>query len=250
MSETRIEWTDQTWSPLHNENMLMLPLKWRKQRKILVGDLFGELVTDEQIDRVFAVICGAKRHTFQVLTKRADRMLKYLASFRTDGEGWVTRNGVDAVRHAKVSFGVDQWPLPNVWLGVSVENQDTADARIPLLLKTPASKRFVSYEPALEAINWTWFDWHPSLSGPIWRADWIIVGGESGPGARPFNIAWARNTIEQCKEAGVACFVNQLGAKPYYGGAIREKTSLIFKDRKGSVMSEWPEELRIREFPR
>jgi hypothetical protein len=175
----------------------------------------------------------------------------------------------------------DDWrmPLPNVWLGVSVEDQATADERIPLLLSTPAAVRFVSYEPALGPVDFTrWL--HDSncvafnekeLAGTAEsacicsepredRIDWIIVGGESGPGARPFDLAWARKTIDDCAAARVACFVKQLGAQPVQcrptppirpgmpEGALEFSVELC--DRKGGDMSEWPEGLRCRQFPR
>ena len=139
------------------------------------------------------------------------------------------------------------WPLPNVWLGVSVENQATADERIPLLLQTPAKKRFISYEPALSAVDFA------RLFATL-GIDQLIIGGESGPGSRPFDIQWARDTIAQCKAAGVACFVKQLGARPYamvqpdgYEKPYRTEPELA--DRKGGDMAEWPEDLRVREFP-
>lgn len=170
-----------------------------------------------------------------------------------------------------------KWPLPNVWLGVSVEHQKAADERIPLLIETPAAVRFVSYEPALGPVDFS--PWLPILSvGGVEMETWldqIIVGGESGPGARPFNIDWARNTIAQCREANVACFVKQLGASPY--GFFSDSTSRVWpyspelgetidqrdsqhdsyrtriftrlKDRKGGNWNEWPDDLRVRQFP-
>jgi hypothetical protein len=196
--------------------------------------------------------------------------------------------------------------LPNVWLGVSVEDQKTADERIPLLLQTPAAVRWISAEPLLGPINFA--EWMPheyetedGLSyaqamnrtsvevGPCehcgvktnalhWTGvakshiDWIVVGGESGPHARPFNIQWARDIIAQCKAAGVACFVKQLGSVPYgmddldgWGDSVRFESVVVggpnlgaidtdeyffyLKDRKGSDPSEWPEDLRVREYP-
>ena len=150
-------------------------------------------------------------------------------------------------------------------LGVSVEDQATAEKRIPWLLDSPAAVRFVSYEPALGPVDFTNLDvmqhwdlpYHkhaPTIrldalrghwKGPddiITGLDWVIVGGESGPGARPFGIAWARSVVEQCREAGVACFVKQLGAHPYPSATLR--------DPKGGDPSEWPEDLRVREWPR
>lgn len=172
--------------------------------------------------------------------------------------------------------------LPNVWLGVSVEDQATADARIPLLLEVPAAVRFVSYEPALGPVRFDriateelgrldalrgfhFVDGHNEpISTP--RLNWLIVGGESGPKARPFDIAWARSVVAQCKAAGVACFVKQLGARPIpltpmrlpsfdavtgrrHRGWIEDGHHAI-SDPAGADPAEWPEDLRVREFPR
>ena len=160
-----------------------------------------------------------------------------------------------------------RWPLPNVGLGVSVEDQATADARIPALLDCPAAWRFVSYEPALGPVEWA-HRWMPlpaylsvSAAGP--RLDWIIIGGESGPGARPFDLAWARDTIAQCKAASVPCFVKQLGARPVeYRMVDQSPASLVahgeyeadprlrLRHPKGADMTEWPADLRVREMPK
>jgi protein gp37 len=133
--------------------------------------------------------------------------------------------------------------LPNVWLGVSVENQQYADERIPLLLQTPAALRFISAEPLLGPL-----DLQPAVRyAPI---DWVIVGGESGPGARPFDLAWARSIVQQCQAAGVACFVKQVGAKPVFEGTpVGVFEGYDYEDPKGGDPSEWPEDLRVREFP-
>ncbi|MBM3460758.1 MAG: phage Gp37/Gp68 family protein [Armatimonadetes bacterium] len=172
--------------------------------------------------------------------------------------------------------------LPNVWLGATIVNQEEADRDIPKLLSTPARVRFVSYEPALEPVDWTQITERIAASSTVtfdalhekdkldrgtWRPrlDWIIVGGESGPNARPFNIAWARYTIAQCRAAGVACFVKQLGAHVITNG-IQDagdwwprQTGLLdtgkgyfrkhLVDRAGADPAEWPENFRIQEFP-
>lgn len=131
---------------------------------------------------------------------------------------------------------------PNVWFGVSVENQEYADRRIPVLRGIPAVVRWISYEPALGPV-----DFHLLHRFHIKhdRIDWIIVGGESGPHARPLDLEWARSTIRQCRDTGVACFVKQLGHKPF--GSI----SAVQMDlaTKGGDPEEWPEDIRIREFP-
>lgn len=151
------------------------------------------------------------------------------------------------------------WPtvLRNVWLGVSVENQRWADQRIPLLLRTPAAVRFLSCEPLLgsidlcklAALNGNWIDCLrgdvvSATYGDVYAAapgsiDWVIVGGESGPGARPMELDWARSLIEQCHAASVPVFVKQLGA--HWGTG---------DDRKAGNPERWPEHLRVREFPR
>lgn len=257
---TAIQWTDATWNPVRGcvkvspgckncyaetfaerfrgvqghpyeqgfdlrlvPEKLAEPLTWKRPRRVFVNsmsDLFQDGVPDEYIDRVFAVMERCPQHIFQILTKRAERMCDYCS----------TRHGIESVS-----------PLENVWLGVSVENQERAEERIPALLQTPAAIRFVSYEPALGPID---------FSGWLGGLDWIIVGGESGPGARRFDVEWARSAVQQCKEADVPVFVKQLGAEPVDGGELVAFRGLFLKDRKGGDMSEWPEDLRIREFPR
>ncbi len=229
------------------EKHLADPLHWRAPKRIFVNsmsDLFHESLPDEAIDRVFAVMALCPQHTFQVLTKRPERMRKYLNTLQR-----IAIPGGHSI--------AEQTPLPNVWLGVSVEDQKTADERIPLLLQTPAAVRFVSYEPALGPVDFIRYllpHWTPQFGAdqPPWL-NLVIVGGESGPGARPFDIDWARNTIAQCKAAGVACFVKQLGADPYeivsHADYDFEPKDVILKDRKGGDMSEWPHDIRVREMP-
>lgn len=286
------------------EKALTIPLKWRQPKRIFVNsmsDLFHEALTDEQIDSVFAVMALCPQHTFQVLTKRSERMLAYLNALEWkpricgSGSNYVHRPGWKAKdpRDFDRVHLVEHWPLPNVWLGVSVEDQATADARIPLLLQTRAAKRFVSYEPALGPVDFTLIrdtqasvidalrgEWasrqsadFPSLSGHgEAKLDWIIIGGESGPSARPFDVAWARNTIEQCREAGVACFVKQMGARVIDKDFPHDERNLpgdrpggwkcqgdwtgalgggpLMHSRAGADPAEWPEWARVQEFPR
>lgn len=244
------------------EKHLMDPLKWRTSRKVFVNsmsDLFHEELTDEAIDRVFAVMVAAYWHQFQILTKRAGRLPSYIEGLR---KRWIGATGL-AYPGPNIN-GPFKWPAPNIWLGVSVEDQKTADERVPLLLQTPAAVRFVSYEPALgpvdfESIPFCLRDNHPTaadvkVDNPLCfhyirhgtpGINWIIVGGESGPGARPFNIDWARNTVAQCRAAGVACFVKQLGAKVFDSGHVH----ILLNDHKGGKPNEWPADLRVREFP-
>jgi len=215
-----------------DEAALTLPLRWRKPRRIFVdsmSDLFHEVVPDEWIDRVFAVMALSPKHTFIVLTKRAERMRDYCQSKHAGflvkiahqiNSAWL---GDDPSRTSAVGVGYSPttWPLSNVWLGVSVEDQQRADERIPLLLEPPAAIRFVSAEPLLAPINLLPFlkrrrkldeagsmddDWSQKI------LDWVIVGGESGPGARPMHPEWARSLRDQCAAAGAAFFFKQWGA--------------------------------------
>jgi protein gp37 len=139
-------------------------------------------------------------------------------------------------------------PLPNVWLGVSVENQATADERIPLLLQTPAAVRFLSCEPLLRLIEIR----RPATMGAPKtgeRLDWVIVGGESGPEARPCDLAWVRSLVSQCQAASVPVFVKQLGARPTCDGCGDLIAIKGPQDRKGGDPDEWPPDLRVREYP-
>lgn len=220
------------------DDMLRQPLHWRKPRRIFVNsmsDLFHKDLPDEAIDKVFAVMALAPQHTFQVLTKRADRMREYCQRLDNEPVRDTVRRIVAAwPRNAPVPAEIT-FPLPNVWLGVSVEDTERK-TRIDDLRATPAAVRFLSGEPLLEDLG-------PLTLDGIHQ---VIVGGESGPRSRPFELEWARNIIAQCRKSGVACFVKQLGAWPI-GYAAR---TLILKSRKGGDMAEWPEDLRVREFPR
>jgi protein gp37 len=198
-----------------NEQWLDQPLRWKRPRRIFVcahGDLFAEGVPDVWIDRVFAVMALAPQHTFQVLTKRAERMRAWFSpetSYRT-GDGSFSRGSIVAglVGEHDASAPFHAWPLPNVWLGVSVEDQARADERIPLLCETPAVTRFISAEPLLGPINLGRAMLHyPSIA----RLDWVISGGESGPHARGACLAWYRSIRDQCQAAGVAYFHKQNG---------------------------------------
>jgi protein gp37 len=161
------------------------PLRWRAPRRVFVNpmsDLFHEDVPEDFIDKVFAEMAFGQRHTFQILTKRPQRMLDYMATGdRRELVACPVMHALDEI----------EWPLDNVWLGVSVENQETADERIPLLLQTPAAVRFVSYEPALGPVDFR-FDWmpHGQIDSMYPRLDWVIVGGESGPRARAGQRVW------------------------------------------------------------
>lgn len=177
-------------------------------------DLFGDWVAHDWLDKIFAAMALAPAVTFQVLTKRPERMRDYLSYAFTREH--ITQEAFGVRNEALIP-----WPLPNVWLGISAEDQEQADKRIPVLLKTPAAVRFVSYEPALEAVDlrWQWFKprpngyWGRMLEIEVYGAksgiDWIICGAESGPQRRPFDNEWARSAMRQCREAGVACYLKQ-----------------------------------------
>lgn len=219
---------------------LDLPLRWRKPRRVFVdsmSDLFHAAVPDEFIDRVFAVMASAHWHTFQVLTKRPERMARHLA--------WLSHYPKGDRNQRPVRT------LANVWLGVSVENQAAADERLPWLLQTPAAVRFLSCEPLLSAIDlsrWLTFRSDGAVlcreccwgdrcevprhrhrtdcsvcgdSGAIPRISWLIAGGESGPGARPMLPDWVRSLRDQCQAARVPFFFKQWGShRPLEGAQI------------------------------
>lgn len=248
-----------------NEGILMQPLRWKKPRRIFVcsqTDLFGDFVSDEQIDRIFSVMAIAQQHTFQVLTKRPERMKRYFQEVRPNLE---TAKGNIEMRWQRPGrffpglfdrlplnrVGFMPWPLSNVWLGVTAENEWWADKRITVLLQTLAAKRFVSVEPMLGPVDIARHlqpHWSPESgadSGP-WLG-WVICGGESGPGARPMRIEWAELLRDQCAAAAVPFFMKQLGVGPIWAGAA---VSPIEPSRgKNGVAEEWPESLRVREFP-
>jgi protein gp37 len=225
------------------DHILTAPLGWKKPRRVFVnsmGDLFHESVPDEWIDKVFAVMALCPRHTFQVLTKRSKRMREYMTG------GWQWR-----VMEAKKQWDPEHkegyggilntkgMALRNVWLGVSAEDQARADERIPDLLATPAAVRFVSAEPLLGPVKFT--RWMHDEGCPYAEflgdctccdprevsLDWIIVGGESGPRARPMHSNWARSIRDQCAAAGVAFFMKQWGEwAPSYDDTSRERLAV------------------------
>ncbi len=224
-SEAR--WTD---TIEFNGKALDQPLRWRKPRRIFVcstSDLFHEHVPSGWIDQVFAVMALSPQHTFQVLTKRPQRLQEYLTRAAEDGEDWLLSTPMShpagQARVSDLMWPRPEWPLDNVWLGVSAENQATADQRIPPLLDTPAAVRFLSAEPLLGPIdlNRLTFKHCPTHDhgggfciqdcGDWQTLDWVIAGGESGPRARPMHPDWARALRDQCRVAGVAFFFKQWG---------------------------------------
>ncbi|MBE5453442.1 hypothetical protein E3G52_000306 [Mycobacteroides abscessus] len=269
---------------------LDLPLRWTKPRRIFVNsmsDLFHDKVPDDYIARVFAVMALAPRHTFQVLTKRHGRMRSLLTRCEHSG---AHRPGIDfrsamawAVSKANPDrlprvpddaetrvFRDTPWPLPNVWLGVSAEDQKRADVRIPALLETPAAVRFISAEPLLGPIDLTrrqfdsdGFELTYWLTGrPHWgepepqpcpnggtiemssleigpRLDWVIVGGESGRGARAMHPDWARSLRDQCAATGVPFLFKQWGEHEPSSRNIRGYSTaadrFVYIDGRGDV---------------
>ena len=209
-----------------NEQWLDQPLRWSKPRMIFVcahGDLFAEGVPDEWIDRVFAIMALAPRHAFQVLTKRPDRMREYLsAGPRNLRNAWLNsirpgalpvsiheafaRISGDATDEHRSLYdaGKPAWPLPNVWLGVSVEDQTRADQRRAAMaaLADMGWLTWVSYEPALGPVDWKGWEF----------ARWIVSGGESGDGARPTHPEWHRATRDFCAAHEIAFLFKQWGA--------------------------------------
>lgn len=241
-----------------NSEWLFQPLRWKRPRRIFVcahGDLFADGVEDAWLDQIFAVMACSPQHIFQVLTKRPKRMRDYLTT-------QMLEHRLAAAQSDYPLPSPGFWPhlpLPNVWLGVSVEDQERARERIPLLLDTPANVRWISAEPllgpldlgcldvdgdgfvdALNIRNWEdeiaqwrdsdkdweeqfldWFSLSDLPSGPMAPIlDWVVVGGESGPSARPMHPDWARTLRDQCAEAGVPFFFKQWGEWAPQVGAV------------------------------
>lgn len=199
-----------------HEPSLLQPLSWTKPRRIFWnahGDTFHDAVPDEWIDRIFAVAALTPQHTHMILTKRSKRMREYCTERLSIGAGVLKEmrklSGKTPKECCVALLGVDEHtpvppsrPLPNVWLGVSVENRDALLNRATDLGQTPAAIRFWSAEPLLEDLG---------QINPIWLPDWVIVGGESGPGARPMHPDWARSLRDQCAAAGVPFHFKQWG---------------------------------------
>ncbi len=223
------------------ESQLLKPLKWKKPKKIFISmsDLFHPQVKDEWLNKIFAIAALCPQHTFQFLTKFPAKMKRYLTAENTAAE---INQAACQINPAFIPITL---PTANVWMGVSCENQHCADWRIPLLLATPASVRFLSCEPLLDAIDI--YDYlrpdteefgHPGIN-------WVICGGESGSGARPCDVDWIRSLVQQCQRSGTALFVKQLGNQ-----AVDRTNKVKLKDRKGGDILEFPDDLRVREFPK
>lgn len=202
---------------------LSIPLRWKKPRRIFVNstsDTFHETLTNEEIAAIFGIMAACPQHTFVVLTKRAERLPEWFAwvadhYLLTQEVALVALEELlieidDPCHDAALRASVPSWPLPNVIISVSAEDQQRWDERIPYLVKTPAACRMVSVEPQLSLVT-------PRGLGVLVDAGptWIIQGGESGAKARPFNIAWAELMRGCCEAVGAAYFLKQLGRRPF-----------------------------------
>ena len=253
---SKISWTDATWNPArgctkvspgcahcyaetfaerwrgikghayeHGFDLQLVPAKldeplhWRKPKRVFVNsmsDLFHEGIPFEFIYQVFDVMARCPQHTFQILTKRAARMLACLSRAHDKVYDQVFLSVF--LDGGRLSVGGLPWPLPNVWLGVSAEDQPHLDKRVGHLLACPAAVRFVSLEPLLGPID---LDRVTTLKRPI---DWVIVGGESGPKFRPCEIRWITDIVDQCRMAGVPTWVKQdSGLRPGQQGRIPDE---------------------------
>lgn len=272
MGKTKIEWTEYSWNPVSgctpisegcqncyakrmanrlrgrcgypadepfkvtlHKDRLEEPLRWKKPRRVFVcsmGDLFHEDVSRWMRFEVMDIILQAKQHTFLILTKRPANMKEFFEWY-----------------YSKAGRTIET--IKNLWLGVTAENQQRADERIPILLQIPAAVRFVSVEPMLGPVDLSLSDGvdlsvsvgtglKPGKSYLINSLDWVICGGETGPGARPMHPDWVRSLVLQCKNAGVPIFVKQMGS-------VWAKAHS--SDRASNRPEEWPEDLRIRELP-
>lgn len=231
MSNSKIEWTEQTWNPITgctkvsagckncyaeviakrfwkdrnftdiqlHEDRLKQPLHWKRPRMVFVNsmsDLFHEKVDYKNIAKIFEMMRLTPKHTYQILTKRPENALRFF-------KWWFVFDETSQV-------------TDNIWLGISVENQQMADERLAPFSQFPSKIKFVSYEPALSEVNWSRYEF----------IDWIIAGGESGAMKRPNDIDWFRKTRDWAKENNIAFFMKQI-----------------------DKVQEIPEDLMIREYP-
>jgi protein gp37 len=219
-----------------NVEMIDSWARMRKERKIFVGsmtDVFGEWVPDQMVFSLLDAMATAPRQTFQLLTKRPERMAATI-------QKWQGRMPFPST-----------WMSNNVWLGISAEDQIRLEERLIWLIRTPAITRFLSLEPLLGPVMLPDPDSDTAVMmqednpiyvvEPIYYLDWIIIGGESGPNARPMKLAWLEDILRQCKNAGIPAFVKQLGS--------HWAKSTLARDRKGGNPDEWPKEFRVRMFP-
>jgi len=263
------------------------PLHWRKAKTIFVSntaDLYHPKVSFEFIAAVYGVMAACPKQTFLICTKRPERRLEFME--------WVNAKGIESqngtmyaamIEAMKVhvfttpqkraasskALGMSgvpavHWPLPNIWEGVTIENQARANERIPLLLRTPAAHRWVSAEPLLGPIDFSQILDSIRAAGLVMRnqqrIDQVIVGGESGSKARPCDVKWIRSIQDQCAATGDPCFVKQLGSNVHdtlnaIGGRHTPEPPSEYgrlhrrlRDRAGADPSEWPADLRVREL--
>lgn len=272
---------------IFDEQVMQKLVKTRSPKVVFLcsmTDLFGNWVPDEWIYKAFSYMAIASQHKFLILTKRPKRMAKLLLS---GGKQQIRRGAVDVGRSMNLSperyesFETCEWdwPLPNVGLGTSVENQKVAGDRITDLLGCPAAMLFLSCEPLLEELNLisheqdgrscnyllnTWETRRSGAGGAVAGGrispygndgiNWVIGGGESGPGARPCHIDWIRSLVRQCQQTKTAVFVKQLGSQvidstPYIDGVVQNHFQVKLRNRKGGNISEFPLDLQIRQFP-
>lgn len=283
-----IEWTDATWNPVTGctkvspgcdncyadtfserwrgiaghyfengfdiqlrPNKMTVPLAWKKPRRVFVNsmsDLFHSDIHDADLHLIFGVMAATPQHTYQILTKRHGRMRSLL-----NDPQFAHMTFHRAKMYGRPDTAARTWPLPNIHLGVSVEDQKHADLRIPALLDTPAAVRFLSCEPLLGPVTLPLLEevddctcpfgppdhpHHPTCGlapGAAWGGlHWVIVGGESGRGARPMDTEWARHIVQQCQHASVPVFVKQLGSR--WGKQHKD-------------IDQFPAELQVRQFP-
>lgn len=252
-----------------HDDVIYEPLNWKKPRLVFVNsmsDLFHDKVDSDFIAKFFGVMALTPHCTYQILTKRHGRLRSLLNSgpFHTAVLAWSAR--LQDEKHPMPAWNpgerrLKKWPLPNVHLGVSVEDQKWADIRIKALMQTPAAVRFLSCEPLIGPVRLNrghayclTHDFPGGFcSGPcpdLILPNWVIIGGESGPGARPFEPQWATDLIDDARLAGAAPFVKQLGSVWARDTAWGGKTVAGHGDTKGGNPDYWPAHLRVREYPR
>jgi protein gp37 len=227
------------FAPTFDATRLTQPLRWKKPRRIgvnFMGDTWAKGITDEQIAAIFGVMAACRQHTFVLTTKQAQRMETWFDGNHDTGRAaCLALDSIGFERGCGSAFEADEWPLPNLWLGVSAMTQADADERLPHLLRCLAAVRWVSVEPMWEGIDLRHIKpWHPyhgpdgadALGGGSWghkylpkpgycnhsnspRLDWVVCGAESGPGAHPMDIAWARSLRDQCVAAKTRFYYKQ-----------------------------------------
>ena len=274
-----------------DEKQLKSVLKHKKPCRIFwcdMTDAFGEWVPFWMIDACFAVCALTPHITHMFLTKRPERMLEYYNHLKDAANAWapktndgtfscsdvlnlrhLARHTIDRHTYAE-AFPYHPWPMPNIWVGTSCENQKYADERIPILCQIPAKVHFISAEPLIGEIDLEypktiWPDGPPMCCSGVecgcqgmptepplcYGLSWCIVGGESGPKARPCHLSWIKSLVDQCRRWNISPFVKQLGGNipDEDQNYIQRVTGKSVHDSKGGNLEEFPPELRVREFP-